>query len=123
MKSLCKATEGGRRLRARDDAAAAAILAVAEGNTARRNGNVPSLPWDRGVMSRFHQHSALGIGWRGLSRIGTGWRCEKVRQKQGGSKPIIEIPIATTGAGLAGQWDPANLQAHCVVIATSIKSA
>ena len=29
---LCKATEGGRRLRARDDAAAAAILAVAEGS-------------------------------------------------------------------------------------------
>ena len=28
---LCKATEGGRRLRARDDAAAAAIIAVAEG--------------------------------------------------------------------------------------------
>ena len=28
---LCKATEGGRRLRARDDAVAAAILAVAEG--------------------------------------------------------------------------------------------
>ena len=29
---LCKATEGGRRLRARDDAVAAAILAVAEGS-------------------------------------------------------------------------------------------
>ena len=32
---LAKSTEGGRRLRARDDAAAAAILAVAEG---RRQG-------------------------------------------------------------------------------------
>ena len=29
---LCKATENGRRLRARDDAVAAAILAVAEGS-------------------------------------------------------------------------------------------
>ena len=37
---LCKATEGGRRLRARDDAVAAAILAVAEGT--RRGSDKPS---------------------------------------------------------------------------------
>ena len=30
---LCKGSEGGRRMRARDDAAAAAILAVAHGTT------------------------------------------------------------------------------------------
>ena len=31
MRKLAKGAEGGRRMRARDDAAAAAILAVAEG--------------------------------------------------------------------------------------------
>ena len=41
---LCKGTEGGRRLRARDDAAAAAILAVALGNRrASESGGMRSL--------------------------------------------------------------------------------
>ena len=47
---LAKATQGGRRVRARDDAAAAAILAVAAGNVRRWQGPEASRPPLRSVV-------------------------------------------------------------------------
>ena len=50
---LSKNASGGRRMRARDDAAAAAILAVAE--WARRNGDGgPNSPLKKALLTGFH---------------------------------------------------------------------
>ena len=64
---LAKSGEGGRRVRARDDAAAAAIQAVALG---MRRGAAPvrsrRAPLrNRGPVSRFHD--AVPGGWKGYS--------------------------------------------------------
>ena len=62
-------------------------------------------------MSRFHQTPR----WHKLSRFvkdRDGWRCRECG-KSGRLETDHRVPIATTGAGLAGQWDPSNLQTLC----------
>ena len=102
-------------------AVAAAILAVAEGS--RRGAMSSRLGPILGSWreSGFHQTPR----WHRLARSvkdRAGWRCEKCG-KSGRLETDHRVPIATTGAGLAGQWDPANLQALSAAIVTSIKSA
>ena len=78
---LCKATEGGRRLRARDDAVAAAILAVAEGSRRGAMATSRGLSWDRG-MSQISTKPRAGISWRGLIKDRDGLALlRKVRKK------------------------------------------
>ena len=69
---LSKNASGGRRMRARDDAAAAAILAVAEG--ARRNGD--------GGPKR---------GWRYAGMVGSGSCDVACLTRQGGMKGKMEM--------------------------------
>ena len=62
-------------------------------------------------MSRFHNTPR----WARLARAvkdRDGWRCRECG-KSGRLEADHRVPISKTGAGLAGQWDPSNLQALC----------
>ena len=62
-------------------------------------------------MSRFHQTPR----WHKLARFvkdRDGWRCRECG-KSGRLETDHRVPISKTGAGLAGQWDPSNLQTLC----------
>ena len=63
-------------------------------------------------MSQISTKRHAGIDSLGLSRIGTAGAAASA-EKAGRLECDHVVPIATTGAGLAGQWDPSNLQTLC----------
>ena len=107
---LAKATQGGRRSRGRDDAVAAAILAVAEGIAARRF-RLAGDAVDGRKMSRNHERIPYRL-WRRLrAQIlhRDNWRCQVCGRPAGRAEVDHIEPLQDGGATIF----PENLQTIC----------